>query len=182
MKPLLLTCRQNLDQSIVVIATVVAVVTAGVGVGCRPSGPAVQFVEGTMLLDGKPVEGVTVGFSPDGGGMPAYGRTNQDGVFRITTVQGGRPQGGAMVGTYTVTAQKWRNRLEELGSEPDRADAAAHAKWKAQYDELQNLPPEYIVPKAYGDKATSGIKADVKPGRNVGAEFQFQLKSDFKGS
>jgi hypothetical protein len=48
-------------------------------------------------------------------------------------------------------------------------------------DELSNLPPDSIVPKAYGEKAISGLKATVKPGRNVGPEFRFELKRDFKG-
>lgn len=172
---------QNRRRVFVALVPLVAVSIVWMGAGCRPSGPVVQFVEGSILLDGAPVEGVTVGFSPDDGGMPAFGRTNKEGVFRVTTVQGGRPQGGAVVGAYTVTAQKWRNRLDEIGSEPDRSDAAKHAKWKTQYDELQNLPPDYIVPKDYGDKAKSGLKATVKPGRNVGPEFRYELKGDFKG-
>ena len=31
------------------------------------------------------------------------------------------------------------------------------------------------------DKAKSGLKATVKPGRNAGPEFRFELKGDFKG-
>ncbi len=47
--------------------------------------------------------------------------------------------------------------------------------------EIAKLPFDYIVPKAYGDKATSGLKATVKKGRNVGPEFRYELKGDFKG-
>ncbi len=32
--------------------------------GCGQKGPKVQYVEGVVTLDGNPVEGATVGFSP----------------------------------------------------------------------------------------------------------------------
>jgi len=41
---------------------------------------------------------------------------------------------------------------------------------------------KYLVPRAYGDSKTSGLKATVKKGRNSGTDFQFDLTSDFKGT
>ena len=42
-----------------------------------------------------------------------------------------------------------------------------------------NYQPEVsAVPKGYGDVATSGLRATVKKGRNVGPEFQFELRGD----
>ena len=149
--------------------------------GGRPAGPAVQYVEGVVLLDGEPVEGATVGFSPIEAGMPAFGRTDAKGIFKLTTVRGGGQGKGAMTGSYAVTVKKWRDWSIELGPEPDRADTAAHATWQKKSDELSDLPPDYIVPKAYGEKSTSGLKATVKAGRNAGPEFRFELKGDFKG-
>jgi hypothetical protein len=73
---------------------------------------------------------------------------------------------------------KWRNRLEDLGPKPDPSDASAAAKWQAEADRVESLPPEYIVPKAYGNKATSPFKATVKKGRNTGPAFKFDLTSD----
>ena len=146
--------------------------------GCRRSGPDVQFVEGVVTLDGAPLAGADVGFSPVQGGMPSFGRTDARGVFHLSTVRGGARGQGAVVGDYAVTVSKWRNRLDALGPRPDPADAAASAAWSRQEEEIAKLPPDYIVPKAYGDKATSGLKATVKPGRNVGPEFRFELKGD----
>ncbi|MFM8634201.1 MAG: hypothetical protein ACKOEX_05255 [Planctomycetia bacterium] len=63
---------------------------------------------------------------------------------------------------------------------PGPSDGAAAAKWQAEADRLMSLPAEYIVPEAYGDKATSPFKATVKKGRNTGPDFTFELSSDFK--
>jgi hypothetical protein len=151
-----------------VLAGLFAIMNAG---GCGRSGPAVAYVEGVVLLDGEPVAGASVGFTPVSAGQPALGKTDAAGVFHLTTVRGGARDGGAVVGEYAVTITKWRNRMEGI-TEPNPALEA----------EIAQLPPDYIVPKAYGEKATSGLKATVKPGRNAGPEFRFELKGDFKGS
>ena len=146
-------------------------------VGCGRAGPKVEFVEGAVLLDGEPVAGADVGFSPVAGGLVAYGRTDSAGKFRLTTSQGGKRLGGAPVGDYAVTVVKWRNRLEELGPQPDPSDGSAAGKWQAEADRLNSLPPDYIVPKSYGEKAASPLKATVKKGRNTGPAFTFDLTS-----
>ena len=158
------------------IAAICLLVTA---LGCGHKGPQVQFVEGRVLLDGEPIEGCDVGFSPLTVGLSAYGRTNAAGLFRLTTVRGGRPLGGAQIGDYAVTVVKWRNRLDDLGPKPDPADAAASARWQVEADRLMSLPADYIVPKAYGDKATSPLRATVRKGRNTGPDFTFELSNDF---
>jgi hypothetical protein len=145
--------------------------------GCGRAGPKVEFVEGAVLLDGEPVAGADVGFSPVAGGLVAYGRTDSTGKFRLTTSQGGKRLGGAPVGDYAVTVVKWRNRLEELGPQPDPSDGSAAGKWQAEADRLNSLPPDYIVPKSYGEKAASPLKATVKKGRNTGPAFTFDLTS-----
>ena len=164
----------------VVRAVMVALGCWAVLSGCRPAGPAVHYVEGVVLLDGEPVDGATVGFSPIEAGMPAFGRTDAKGVFKLTTVRGGGQGKGAMTGSYAVTVKKWRDWSIELGPEPDRADTAAHGAWQKKSDELSSRPPDFIESKAYGEKSTSGLKATVKAGRNAGPEFRFELKGDFK--
>ena len=150
--------------------------------GCRQSGPAVEFVEGFVTLDGEPVPDATVGFSPAGGpGPAAFGKTDDKGIFHLTTVQGGRPQGGAPVGEYIVTVKKWRNRLAELGQRPEPTDAA-FAAWSRREQELLAMPPDYIVPQEYGEKRTSGLKVTVARGRNTGSAFTFDLRGDFKAT
>lgn len=79
-----------------------------------------------------------------------------------------------------MTVVKWRNRLDDLGPQPDPSDAAAAARWQAEAERLMSLPADSIVPKPYGDKATAPFKATVKKGRNTGPDFTFELSSDFK--
>ncbi|MFM9197698.1 MAG: DUF1559 domain-containing protein [Planctomycetia bacterium] len=137
----------------------------------------VAYANNTSNLDGEPVAGADVGFSPVAGGLAAYGRTDSAGKFRLTTTRGGSRLGGAPVGEYVVTVVKWRNRLEELGPQPGPSDASAAGKWQAEADRLNSLPPDYIVPKAYCEKAASPLRATVKPGRNTGPAFTFNLTS-----
>lgn len=64
--------------------------------GCSAYSP----VEGTVLLDGKPLAGATVTLIPARhAGKAASGVTNQDGVFRVTTDQ---TEDGAPRGEYRV--------------------------------------------------------------------------------
>lgn len=164
----------------VIASCCAAIVGLAIVGGCSPSGPAVEYVEGRVLVDGEPTVGATVGFSPVGGaGLAAFGQTDASGVYRLTTTQGGRKLGGAPVGDYVVTVVKWRNRLEDLGPQPDPEDTVAAAKWQAEANRIGSLPPDYVVPQAYGDKATSPLKATVKKGRNTGPDFTFELAKDF---
>lgn len=149
--------------------------------GCGHRGPAVEFVEGRITIDGEPLSDASVGFSPtDAGRLSAYGRTDATGTYRLTTSQGGAKLGGAPIGTYLVTVRKYRSRVSELGPEPDASDAAAHAKWTAEYERLTALPLDSVIPSAYGNTATSGLTATVKPGRNTGDAVSFALTSDYR--
>jgi hypothetical protein len=150
--------------------------------GCSRPGPAVEFVEGEVLLDGAPLADATIGFSPaEGAGQGAFGRTDAAGRYRLTSAGGGRTLAGAPIGSYIVTVRKYRNRLDELGPRPAPDDPVAAGKWDAEAKRLGELPPESVIPQAYGEKSTSGLKATVKKGRNVGPEFRYELKGDFKG-
>lgn len=134
--------------------------------GCGRSGPAVEMVEGAILLDGVPLAGASVGFSPltPGVGLPASGTSEADGSFRLTATRGGVPGGGTAVGDYAVTVTK-----TERVSEPATEDRPAAP-----------LKIRHFVPEAYGSIATSGLKATVKRGVNRGDAFRFDLKSGYK--
>jgi len=145
--------------------------------GCS-RGPAIQYVEGVVTLDGQPVDGAIVTFTPSGPGLGAAGTTDASGVYRLNPLTG-RAGGGTLVGDYLVAVRKWE--YEEPGPPPDPSDQKAYAVWQQKSMDAASREPTYITPKAYGDAATSGLKATVKRGRNTGADFIFDLKSDFKG-
>ena len=159
MPPRLPQRRASLLRS---IALVILVHVAG---GCGPSGPTVEFVEGMVTLDGKPVDDCVVGFSPlDPGGVSAYGRTDATGTYRLTSLRGGKPTGGALAGRYAVTVTK--QKVRDRGAGPGAAFQAAR-------------PADVIdlVPQAYSRAESSGITVSVRRGRNVGPEFRFELDS-----
>jgi hypothetical protein len=156
-----------------------AVLALGMAAVCGCSrGPAVQYVEGMVTLDGKPVEGAIVTFTPSGPGLGAAGTTDASGVYRLNPLTG-RAGGGTLVGEYLVGVRKWE--YQDPGPAPDPSDQKAYAAWQDKSLRASRREPTYITPQAYGDAATSGLKATVKKGRNTGDGFSFDLRSDFKG-
>ena len=136
--------------------------------GCGPRGPAVEMVEGVVLLDGRPVEGATVFFSPasdpsdEASGLPAAGRTGPDGGFRLNAGGGATPGAGTKVGEYIVTVTKQES---DPVPPPD-------------LDKPPALPPEIevrdLLPVRYKLGATTPLRATVKQGKNV---YRFELDS-----
>lgn len=143
-----------------------ACIVAGV-TGCGKPGPQVHYVEGVVVLDGTPVADATVVFVPKASdGLVATGRTNTDGRFTLTSVRGGKPNGGALLGDYDVTFSKADYDLKGTG--------------KTRDDDMDGVPLMYLIPQRYGDAGTSGLKATVNQGQNVGPEFRFELVSGRK--
>jgi hypothetical protein len=162
---------------IVARAASVVMLGAMLATGCgRGTGPAVQFVQGTITLDGQLLEGATVALIPVAGsaGLPAYGLTKLGGAFVLTSSRGGKVGAGAVAGDYIVTVKKMRTVSEaDIGILITRDD---YEKQKRDYPLF--TPEIPVVPPAYGDATTSGLRATVKQGRNVGPEFQFKLRAD----
>ena len=147
-------------SAMLAVAGVVALAT----VGCGKAGPQVQYVEGVVLLDGTPVAEATVVFVPDAeGGLVATGRSNAEGRFTLTSVRGGKPGGGALVGDYAVTFEKADYDLKGTG--------------KTRDEDMDGVPLIHFIPQPYGDAQKSGLKATVRKGKNVGPEFRFELVS-----
>jgi hypothetical protein len=145
----------------------VAGVVALAVVGCGKAGPQVQYVEGVVLLDGAPVADATVVFVPEAvDGLVATGRSNAEGRFTLTSVRGGKPNGGALVGDYAVTFSKADYDLKGTG--------------KTRDDDMDGVPLIHFIPQQYGDAEKSGLKVTVKKGQNVGPDFRFELVSGSK--
>lgn len=135
--------------------------------GCGKAGPQVQYVEGVVLLDGEPVADATVVFVPKAAdGLVATGRSKADGHFTLTSVRGGKPNGGALAGEYAVTFVKADYDLKGTG--------------KTRDDDMDGVPLLHLIPPQYGDAEKSGLAATVKRGKNAGPDFRFELVSGGK--
>jgi hypothetical protein len=155
--------------------------------GCGRAGPPVQVVQGTVTLDGQQIEGVAVTFTPvaSGAGIQAFGTTQADGSYSLSAFRGAKPGSGTVIGEYRVTCTKviGGDLPAEVPPPPYDAPAAEHEAWRKEEAKRQRAKPtpvQYLVPKAYGDPETSGLKVTVKKGSNTGPEFRFDLKSDVK--
>jgi len=126
------------------------------------------MVVGVVLLDGRPVEGATIFFSPAGAdrtsaaGLPAAGRTTATGTFRLNAGGGVKPGAGTKVGEYVVTIVKQES--DPLPAPDPNAPSSAPPDMKVRD----------LLPTVYKLAATSPLRATVKKGRNT---FRFELDS-----
>jgi hypothetical protein len=149
-------------RTVVVVCLLLAIV------GCRKAGLQVEFVEGIVLLDGKPVEGGIIGVSPAGAaGVPAVGRTDARGIFHLTAQQGGGPGRGVPVGEYRLSVTKIAYDTP-TGKPPDDGD-------------ITGLAIRHFVPQDYESSETSGLVLSVGKGGGRSDKYRFELRSDFKG-
>ena len=113
-------------------------------------------------------------------GLPAYGMTNSDGMFVVTSVRGGRVAAGAVAGDYIVTVQKKRTANEaDIGINITRQEYEKQKLDHKKYEYFQ--PVIQVVPTAYNAADSSGMRVIVKKGRNTGPGFHFDLSPGFKG-
>ena len=99
------------------VATALAAALGLLTVGCGPARPPLGRVGGTVTLDGVPLSGALVVFTPDGPGRSAIATTDAAGRYELAFL---RDIAGANVGAHTVritTATEERGGGEIL---PDR--------------------------------------------------------------
>lgn len=127
--------------------------------GCGPRTPATIPVRGVVILDGKPVEGATVGFTPTEGVRPATGSTNALGEFSLTTFA---PGDGALPGQHTVTVSK----IKSTGQQFDMSSvpAGSNAMPLSGSTTPGGIKIQWVVPPKYADPKTSGFTVEVKSG------------------
>ena len=115
---------------------------SGQFIGCdKPSN--IVSVTGTVLLDGKPLEGAAVLFHPEADERPAVGITDNLGNFHLTT----RTQGdGAHVGINRVSITKEHNEPTKYNTEEE------------------SLSFTLVTPPKYASPDLSGLEINVSPG------------------
>ena len=175
----------------------VLVAIALLATGCSRGGnrPVVHPVKGRGTLAGQPLEGVGVSFSPvvKGQGVTAFGKTLVDGTYTLTSTRGGTLGAGAMLGEYAVMLQKFVDVAPDAVP-PEFSAAAGDSSRSVQQwfskQETTRVEDEktvrYVIlgllPEAYGNAETSGLRVTVKPGTNSGPAFEFDLQRDFRGA
>lgn len=133
--------------------------------GCGSSVRTVP-VEGTVTLDGAPLPGVAVNFTPIGSvgavGPGSSGVTDEKGRFSLTTV-GDRRRRGAVIGKHRVTL------LEPHGDYDPYADPnLTPEQLKAKLEQIRfsfKLPPE---------ARDGSLTFEVPPEGTRKADFAFQ--------
>jgi hypothetical protein len=125
-----------------------------VGCGGNPAGyPATAPVTGTVTLDGVPLEGASITFSP-ARGRSSSGTTDAEGKYELNYT--GAIQ-GAMLGTHRVMISKWI-------TDPDYVPTAEEREWVKEGE--YQLPSIESLPERYRGKA-SELSAEVKDTKNV---------------
>jgi hypothetical protein len=138
-----------------------------VACGC---GKRMSKVEGTVLLDDKPLDGATVVFQPEEGGQPATGMTGSDGVFHLTTRTTGD---GARTGNYKVTITK--RKESDGGAAPANAGGADSMKeaWKKYLAKPPAAKESSSIPSEYSNVEKTPLKCQVP----VDGPLEFKLRS-----
>lgn len=151
----------------IVINTVFFLMSAFVAVscfvGCSKGGGGVstEYVEGTVHLNGTPVETAQVTFYPKEAqsGMPATGYTDASGKFKLTAAKGDAGK-GTLSGEYVVTVTKitWLTERQMFEGKE------------------QDVPVKEVshIPQIYAAEKTTPLTATVEAGKKN--TFSFDLK------
>ena len=103
------------------------------GCSSRPSDqPPLGTVAGKVTLDGKPLDGATIYFSPEGGGRTSAGRTDSEGRYELTYV--GKEM-GAKVGQHVIRL----TTSEEVTNPKTGRSTHTPEKIPARYNEKSEL-------------------------------------------
>lgn len=95
-------------------------------IGCGGGGPQVAPVEGTVTLDGKPLDKILVEFFPTTNGPRSFGETDAQGKFTLMTDDGKTV--GAVVGNHKVTLKDGSVITKFMGRKGENVDMSEGRK------------------------------------------------------
>ena len=136
----------------------------GCGGGAAPSSKRdpVYPVSGTVTYKSKPVIGADVTFTVEGGKRSAFGKTDDKGVFRLTTYG---PNDGAMAGKHSITITKAPPAAPAVKLAPvESKDYAPPAIIDTGIEPVVAVAVEGEIPLKYSLGTTSGLMAVVEKG------------------
>lgn len=142
-----------------------ALLTAGCG--SEDSGPETVAVSGTVLVDGKPIEGAEVNFYSAETKFLASGMTDAEGKFTLYQ--------GAVVGENKVWISKDTSKsdTDPEGMDPaenPEADSAQMAEAAGDMGELEAKGE--ILPPKFSNSEQSVLKFNVPEGGTEAADFK----------
>ena len=138
--------------------------------GCvKTSQHGVVVVTGTVTVEGQPMEGIDMIFHPVAGEIAAFGSTNAQGKYKLSSPS--TPVGaGAMEGEYVATFTK-----TTVESRPP-ASKMEERRYRG-IDGTSRVPViTHHIPEKYGDRTTCGI-APVKVEKGKTNVFDFDLST-----
>jgi hypothetical protein len=167
---------------------------AGCGRGVKR--PLVHPVKGRVTLEGQPIEGVGLSLRPvvKGEGLSAFGKTLSDGSYTLSSTGGGKLGAGAVAGEYFVMLEKCVDvapdqvppQFTPAADDPSRRVQQWFSRRESLSTEADGKKTQIVslglIPEAYGNAETSGLRVTVKPGTNSGPAFEFDLQRDFRGT
>jgi hypothetical protein len=131
--------------------------------GCSNSdGPRTEYVEGNVTFNGQSLSKALVVFHPvNDVGIAASGTTNEQGIFRLTSLRGGAGNAGAVAGEYRVSISRDKDEPSSFREEKNAGGT-------------EKIPIfESLIPVKYNDPTKSGLTATVEKKKN---QFQFSLE------
>lgn len=151
----------------VALAVGLLTITGCWGKGEVKGRPKVYPISGKVLYKGEPVTGADITFICEEKERSAFGRTDSQGRFKLTTFA---PNDGAVEGKHVVTVVKVEQAevvaqpsIEDPAYDPEAVNRAAAAP-----------PPKTLVPAKYGNAKTSDLFVVVTAGENP--EITLELK------
>ena len=152
------------------LCLVLLMVLTGCSNAPRRDGPEMVKVTGTITLDGEPVEGAHIRFSPETGGPAAYAVSDRRGRYELRTFD---PGDGAVPGKYGISATK--EEVTETGQEFE-SQAALEAYIKEHGQRPPRRQTTNVLPEKYSSKETSGLIAEITLAKKN--RFDLELKSE----
>ena len=149
--------RRDIASFVALIAVIISVA------GCTDGD--FGYVEGTVTIDGKPVEKALIGFYPPGG-RGSVGTTDSEGHYSLQyTAQ----QKGASIGTHKVTIT---TAMQEI-----TADSYAEYDKPAPGEVREDVPGrKELLDRSYQNRKKTPLTATVIAGTNPPINFDLKSK------
>jgi hypothetical protein len=129
-------------------------------IGCSGGGDF-GYVEGTVTLDGEPIENALIGFYPTEG-RGSIGSTDSEGHYSLRYTAS---QKGASIGNHRVTVSTFIQEVKARANprDPDQVVEAVAGR-------------KELLDKSYQDRKNTPLTATVVPGTNPPINFDLKSK------